>query len=308
MEENLLQQFSRDLGIPLESLGLIQENKYCLIYRAVSQGKPCIIKKYRGRDSTLAEEEARALEFYHRVAAEDPRLIDSGDVLLKPEKNLLRIGFVEGRPFSDVLYRSRKDPALHPVAVDIMGVLGRLLNRIYRMTQLPGAETSPFMFEYMEYCSRRLEAIPILGRLCFRGAVASAGELGRGLRLSGLAPSFAHGDFVFKNLHVSGDRVGLIDFANANPRSHVLNDVYNLRFALHNMVLPEAFKGELLRAFFQGLGELSFPEAAHRFYYEYHRRRWLMLKITSRNPKDLLQGLRGLYKFAGPFSSEMTAP
>jgi hypothetical protein len=308
MKTALIQQYSEDLGVPVESLSLIKENKYCLIYRAESRGSPCIIKKYKGEDSKLVQEEARALEFYHQVARDDPELIDSGEVICKPQSNLLRIGFVAGQPFSDALYRARRDPAMRENAIRIMVILGRLLNRMYAITRIPGAATSPFMFEYFEYCSGRLEAIPLLGRLCFKGLAATAEQLARALQQAVVVPCFAHGDFVFKNIHVADGRVGLIDFANANPRSHLLNDVYNLHFALNNMVLPENFKQELIESFHWGLDNLSFPEIAHEFYYEYHRRRWLMLKLISNNPKDILQGIRGLLKFAGPFSPEVTAP
>jgi hypothetical protein len=308
MKNPLIHRFAQELEIPIETLSLIQENKYCLIYQATSLGRPCIIKHYKGEDSTLAEEEARALEFYHQVARDDPELIDSGAVLCKAESNLLCIGFVDGQPFSDALYRARRDPALRESAIQIMVILGRLLNRMYAITCIPGAETSPFMFEYFDYCSGNLEAIPFLGRLYFRGMGATAKQLAQALRQSTVVPCFAHGDFVFKNIHVADGRVGLIDFANANPRSHLLNDVYNLHFALNNMVLPEPFKQELLESFHGGLGNLSFPEIAHHFYYEYHRRRWLMLKLISSNPKDVLQGIRGILKFAGPFSPEVMAP
>ena len=92
----------------LTSLDLIQENKYCYIYRSECDGQPFIIKKYKGDDSSLIEEEAKALNFYHDIAKDDPDLIDSKAVKLIAEKNLLCIGFVEGECFSDVLYRGRK--------------------------------------------------------------------------------------------------------------------------------------------------------------------------------------------------------
>ena len=94
---------------------------------------------------------------------------------------------------------------------------------------------------------------------------------------------------------MDGKRVGLIDLANTIPRSHTLNDVYNLKFALNNMILPKEFKAELWSAFQNGIKPLVFPEIAHHFYYEYHRRRWFMLKLKSRNPKDQMQAFRGLF-------------
>jgi hypothetical protein len=94
---------------------------------------------------------------------------------------------------------------------------------------------------------------------------------------------------------VDGERVGLIDLANTIPKSHTLNDVYNLNLALSNMILPKEFKSDLWSAFQNGMKPLAFPEISHHFYYEYHRRRWLMLKLKSRNPKDQMQAFRGLF-------------
>jgi len=174
------------------------------------------------------------------------------------------------------------------------------------MTHVPGAETSPFIFEYAEYSSGQLERIPFLGSLLFRGLKKSTLELSETFKAAQVTPSFVHGDFVFRNIHVKGERVGLIDLANTIERSHTLNDLYNLKFALKNMLLSKAFKDELWSAFEDGMKPLSFPEIAHRFYYGYHRRRWLMLKMKSRNPKDQIQAIRGLFSFARPYKPEAT--
>ena len=176
-----------------------------------------------------------------------------------------------------------------------MGILGRLIKGLYEMTHAPGAETSPFIFEYSEYTSRQLASVPVLGFLFFRGIIKNTSQLSESFKAAQITPSFIHGDFVFRNIHVSGERVGLIDLANTIEKSHTLNDVYNLKFALNNMILPKEFKTELWAAFQNGLKPFSFPEIVHHFYYEYHRRRWLMLKIRSRNPKDQMQALRGLF-------------
>ena len=188
-----------------------------------------------------------------------------------------------------------------------MGILGRLLKGLYETTQVQGGETSPFIFEYTEHTAIQLANIPVLGFLFFRGIREEAARLSERFKAARITPSFIHGDFVFRNIHVDGERVGLIDLANTIPRSHTLNDVYNLNFALNNMILPKEFKAELWSAFQKGIKPLAFPEIAHHFYYEYHRRRWLMLKIRSRNPKDQMQGLRGLFGFAGPFEQRGAA-
>ena len=99
--------------------------------------------------------------------------------------------------------------------------------------------------------------------------------------------------------------MGLIDFANTNPRSHTLNDFYNLKMALANMMLGRAFKRDLMAAFRLGLGDLSFPPVAHQFYYEYHRRRWLMLKTRAKSPAAWAEAVRGLVGFARPFKAEV---
>jgi hypothetical protein len=301
MENLTKEQFSQDLGMELTHLDLIQENKYCHIFRSGAHGRPFILKKYKGDDSSLVEEEAKALNFYHHIAKDDLDLIDSKAVKLIAEKNLLCIGFVDGECFSDVLYRGRKDAGVREQSIRIMGILGRLMKVLHEMTRSPGAETSPFIFEYAEHTSRQLAGIPVLGFLLFRGIRKETSQLSESFKAAQITPSFIHGDFVFRNIHVDGKRVGLIDLANTIPRSHTLNDVYNLNFALNNMILPKEFKAELWLAFQNGIKPLAFPEIAHHFYYEYHRRRWLMLKIKSRNPKDQMQAFRGLFGFAKSF-------
>jgi len=307
MTDDLRQEYGEALGLTILSLDPIQENKYCAIFLAQTPAGPRIVKKYRGEDPALAREEAHALDFYHELAMADPDLLDSGRSLLRDDRNLLCIGFVEGDPMSDVLYRARRDPVLQERLVRIMGVLGRFLRTIYDKTGAPGEGTSPFIFEYMDYCSRRLEKAPVVSRF-FRGLQMQAESLRTELEESGITPSFVHGDFVFKNIHVQGDRVGLIDFANTNPRSHPLNDIYNLRMALSNMVLPTGFKKSLLANLYDGFGGVSFPAGAHHFYYEYHRRRWLMLKLLSGGIRGRIQGIRGLITFARPFREDIITP
>ena len=301
----MLEEFSEHLGLSLTALDFIQENKYCAIYKAQTPERSWIVKQYKGPDPALAIEEARALEFYHQVAKDDPNLIDSGEVILRAEKNLLGIGFVPGEAFSDLLYQARRSAERRTIAVHAMEVLGKLIRRMHAITRRPGEATSPFIFEYFNYCSQNLRKVSLLGFWCFRTLPTEARELAQALNASGITPSFVHGDFVFKNIHVHGDRVGLIDFANSNAASHPLNDIYNLRFALHNMLLPKAFKQELWKAFCRGLGDLSFDEAAHHFYYEYHRRRWLWLKLSAGGLLDRIQAIRGLFSFARPFSQEI---
>lgn len=294
-------EFSEDLDIDLESLEEIQENAYCTIFRGVSEGAPLIVKKYKGDDSSLVDTEAGGVDLYHRLASGDEELIDSRTLRLNSRRNIVAIQFVHGERLSSLVYRGARQADSRQRAVRIMGVLGRLLARLHRLTRRPGEETSPFMYEYLGHCSRRLRRLPGIGPILFRGMEASARELTESLRASGLTPSFVHGDFVFRNMHVLGDRIGLIDFANTIDHSHTLNDVYNLRMCLDAMLLPRGYREELRASFAEGLSGLEFPELAHRFYQEFHRRRWLMLKLSTRHP--LLWGLAfyGLATFAGGY-------
>lgn len=305
MDTEQLGEYSLSLGIELKSVILIQENKYCLIYEGSTPDAKCIVKQYRGTDPSLATVEAKALLFYHELAQHNDELIDSGQPILNAEKNLLCIGFVDGTPFSDFLYQARKDKKLRPRSENFMKILGRLVRIICERTQQPGNETAPFIYEYFEYSSRRLEELPILGRCFFSGYRQDALQIIERFKKAKIVPSFIHGDLVFKNIHVRENKLGLIDFANAIYLSHPLNDIYNMRMALGNMVLPKAFKAQLLSSFAHGLGPVQFPDIAHEFYREYNRRRWLMLKLSSSIPKDFIQGLRGLATFARPVSGRI---
>lgn len=296
----MLLEYSSDLGIQLTSLKLIQENKYCLIYEAESLDNKCIIKKYRGEDPALIRIEAQALDFYHQLSQENADLIDSGASVLLEEKNLLCIGFVEGQALSDFLYRARRDQELRSRSLEYMRILGGLIGTIYKKTQQPNQETAPLIYEYFEYTSKRLEEIPFLGSIFFKGYRDTARRIAETFREARITPSFVHGDFVFKNIHVRDGKVGLIDFANAIYLSHPLNDIYNMVMALGNMFLPRSYKSELINSFKEGLGPVQFPEIAHQFYYEYQRQRWLMLKLSWFEPKEMIQGFIGLATFAKP--------
>lgn len=313
MNHEQCEEYSSDLGLQINSLDLIQENKYCLIYLAQTHEGKRIIKKYRGHDPSLIRVEFQALSFYHELAMDNPDLTDSGDPMLNDQKNLLCIGFVDGEPLSDFLYKSRNNPDLQIRSAHYMRLLGKLNRSIYEKTQRPDQSTSPFIFEYFRHSSKRLEEIPALGSTLFRNYSRTAAEISEEFEKASIIPSFVHGDFVFRNIHVHEERVGLIDFANAIYLSHPLNDIYNMRMALGNMVLPKKFKIELALNFNEGFGSVVFPEIAHHFYFEYQRRRWLMLKLSWLlrrdtklrwyNVKDFLQGLRGLMTFAKSYKS-----
>jgi tRNA A-37 threonylcarbamoyl transferase component Bud32 len=298
MDDDRLIRFSRALSLSFDALTPIHKNAYCEIFRAEAGQTPCILKHYFGNDPTLMLAEGKALDFYHSVAVDHPDLIDSGTVARSREENLICIGFVEGERMSDLIYHARRDPVAQERTIRIMSALGKFLRLVYERTADAQRETAPFLFEYMIHCSNRLARIPGLGHLWFRSYPESATRLIKQLKAVSMPSSFAHGDLVFRNIHVHDERLGLIDFANSHFASHTLNDLYNLYFALANMLLPHAYRKRLWSAFSQELSGLSFPDAGRRFYHEYHRRRWLMLKLTGGRPRDFLQALRGMATFA----------
>jgi Ser/Thr protein kinase RdoA (MazF antagonist) len=287
-----------ETSLGVDSLHLIKENAYCRIYRALSSDGPLIVKTYKGGDPSLARAEAAAIDRYHEFARTRPELLDSRTIRIDEARNIICIQFVPGECSSGLLYRSRRSPEALRASVSFAHVLGTLLSSFRETSARRGGATSPFIFEYLAYASKRLEGIPLLGQTLFRGFSAEAERLSGDLARSGEAPSFIHGDFVPRNIHVQDDRVGLIDFANTIDASHTLNDAYNFRRALRGMFLPREARKKILSGFWDGLGNPEFPECVHRFYHEYHRRRWLMLKLKASGPKDRLHAFLGLLGFA----------
>jgi len=299
--DDLRSRLSAALGMELDRVSFIQANAYCRIYRAETGGRRVIVKQYRDGAAGQAMDEARAVDLYHEVAAGVHGLTDGRTLAANEAQGVICEEFVEGERMTEVVRRGARDAQDAGKAVRLMSALGALLARLRRRTARPGLPPAAFHFEYMAYCSRRLQDAPLAGALLFRGARASAERLSDAYRASGEAPSFAHGDFVFRNIHVDGERLGLIDFANAVFASHTLNDAYNLNTALAHATAPGAYQRKLREAFVEGLGGQAFSEAAHEFFYEYHRRRWLMLKLRTRNPLRWAQAARALAVFARPY-------
>ncbi|MEW6128484.1 MAG: phosphotransferase [Acidobacteriota bacterium] len=295
---NLKAEISVESGFEIATLSLIKENAYCRIYRATIQDTPVIIKKYKTADSSLIEAEARALNFYHQFACGNLNLIDSKTLKLNAKSNLLIIGFVEGETLTALIWRAARDTKERKRANRAMQLLGKLLKEFYEKTFDADALSTSFVFEYLTYTSQKLESLPVIGKTIFNHFTRQADRLAQRFQDANVGASFVHGDLVFRNIHVSRARVGLIDFANTNFQSHILNDIYNLKFALANMFIPQKLKTELWQSFTAELSELKFPLIARQFYFEYHRRRWLMLKLTAHSPKDWLQALRGIATFA----------
>ena len=291
---------SRLLGEPVTAIRLLGRNAYCRIWRVETADGPVVVKRYRPDKIELARAEAEGVEVYARVAADDPRLIDGGVLARDDSAGLLALRFVAGERLSGLVYRGVFGRRGRDRAESFMGLLGELLRRLRETTVAPGRTVAPFLLDYLRYASRSLEALPVFGRLCFRGMTDEAERLIEDYRNAAPEPSFAHGDFVFRNMHVAGKRLGLVDFTNSHPDSHTLDDVCNLRFALGAMLLPRAYRRRLAAAFREGLGGATFPEPVRAFHHEYHRRRWLLLNLRTPNPLAWAGAARGALTFARP--------
>ncbi len=288
-------------GLEINKLQLLAENNYCYIFKAETADQSLIIKKYKTADNSLGEHEAAGVDFYHRIVDGDNDFIDSRALFTDSEMNLVGISFVEGKSFADFIYENGSKSESLSSILFLAERLGFFLKKAREESKKVDAEFTPFNSEYMLYCSEKLCALPIFGRIFFRNYPADAAVLASGLASTSEHPSFAHGDFVFRNIHVAGKRAGLIDFANCLESSHTLNDVFNLWFALQNMIISDGLKEVIWQAFLKGLGETGFSEPVVNFFYEYHRRRWLMLNLCSKDPRRWLRAIYGLKHFARSF-------
>ena len=298
------ERFRQMLALPIRSIRLIHENKYCAIYlgqfsEKVDGEDKCILKHYFGDDHTMAAQEARALNYYSQLVEGRDGWMTSRCLAFSSETNLLAIQFVPGIPFSRFVYRARRKRLGVVHLVRICHELGEMLRRFHDETANPMAEPSDVLFDYMRYISSRLENQK---RRRFDGYCQSAEELIEGYLQCGVSTTFCHGDFVMRNIHIDTDkmtgrhRIGLIDFGNSLDHSHVLGDLFGFYFSAMHTYLPKRYRRTMVEDVVQGLvGRehlLQFPEAAVRFHFEYHRRRWMMLKMQSKNPLQRRRAIR----------------
>jgi len=298
--------YAKALGIELADLSPIQRNEYCAIGKGtLRDGTPCIIKDYGNSDPSLGKQEADSITFYQTISGGVDGLKGCGLLAYNEAQNLLAISFMSGESYTRFVYKSLFSKDRKLIAIQHAKTVGILLRELYQRGPVaPENELGDFMREYFQHATDRLEKVPMLGKLILGGNTGSVDSLLSDATASGERPSFCHGDCVPRNAHSDEHGIGLIDWANTSEQSHILNDVYNLFTALNNMVLPPAYKTKILQALSDGLGDLTFDIRLHRFFYEYHRRRWLMLKLYTRRPWPWLQALRGLATFAKPFSPE----
>ncbi|MDX2175664.1 MAG: aminoglycoside phosphotransferase family protein [Candidatus Sumerlaeia bacterium] len=297
MDARLAEEFGRAAGEAPRDLAPIAENAYCRIYRGTVGGAPAVFKKYLQGDPDLPLNEAAGIELHHRVAERDPRLLDGRALGTDAEARVVAMTFVPGKRLSDAI----RSPAARADCVAAMAALGGVLHAWRAESTAPEAVPDPFHFEYLRYTSEKLARFRLLGRALFPGAVEESEELAASVRGVRLPVSFAHGDFVPRNVHLDGGRVGIIDFANSLRRSHPANDALNLWFALQSMRIDAPFRAELWGAFAAAVGPGLAPEGVERFFFEYHRRRWLMLNIVDAGPARRLRGLAAARGFAAPW-------
>lgn len=301
-EQSTLNAFlSKELGVEVTNSAFISRNPYCRIYQAIVYEEKAIIKLYEpGRDQ-LALAETQAVQRYHLFAKRDKRFHDCR-VLHYNIDRCFAASFVPGKSLAHWVYDCKRDAAQIPKTIEAVRLAASWLCSLAEETKCL-LKPDPFLIDYLLYTSGKLQKSRFVGSL-FPHAIDEANQLIQDYLNSEAFTTAIHGDFVFRNIHFDGERVGIIDFANSLDRSHILNDAYNWSFALKNMVLPKEIKLALSNAFFEGLGRVELDDAVHAFYYEYHRRRWLMLNLLSRNPLRWMRGLVALKSFCRPWSPE----
>lgn len=300
-ENSIINRIKTLCGIEIRSLRLLAENNYCLIYLGDTARKPLIIKKYKTADNELARLEAAGVATYHLIVAGDEGFIDSQPLFCDDEMKLVGISFVEGKCLADYLYQQSQVSTSWPELCEIVEKLGIFLRKARECSQKPGQNFTPFHRDYLSYCSKKLRRLRLVGSFFFADIEKDVSRLSDALNPANADPSFAHGDFVFRNIHVHERRPGLIDFANCLEASHQLNDVFNLWFALQNMIISGELKSRLWESFLRGLGQADFSEPVLHFFFEYHRRRWLMLNLGSKDPRRWMRAFYGMKTFAREF-------
>lgn len=263
----------------LDALVPIRENRTCWIYRARAAGEDLVVKQYKHHARQLCAREAQALRLYSELCRGLDQLLPSELRALNERTGTLSTTFIEGELMSSALRRcwwSRRERSRCRYALQRVS---ELLQRFWERTRSECAPSS-FLEKYLVHTSEQLEGMPIYGAL-FDGYVRSARQLYQDLKEAGDRTSLSHGDLVCANLVLCGDRVGVIDFANANPESHPLDDVYNMQVTLENLFhLPVSLRRELCAAISSGLNIGSTDPRTRTFYWEYHKRRWLHLQLS----------------------------
>ncbi len=297
----LTHEFSELLEMPLTRVSFITKNTYCSIYRGVHNSVPVIIKKYTTKTSEQAQNEARGFNTYHRLAAHTPEMIDARTLRLNRQNNILCVSFIPGKSLNSLIYSSLKRPSECDFICERIAALARFLHSTYIKTQQPKAKTDSFIFDHFRYCTHSLASLPLIGTRYFADAPRVANELCNRYPHADAPPSFCHGDLTGRNILVDTTRIGCIDFTNALARGHFLNDYYAFLRSIDSIYIPASLHLRLRDAFVSAASIPAFPEILHRFYYEYHRYKWLMLRFKSHSPLRWYTAVRSLKNSAPPF-------
>lgn len=274
--------------LPLTHIHLIKKNPYCAIYRATYEQETVIVKHYVQDQEKLVANEAKSVTLYQKIAARSHESLDCKVIECHVSHGLLVVSFVPGTSLSQHIYRSKNRQQLLKNIVS----LGKLLASIYRETQQTGMLDN-FFYEYIDYCQQKLQAVHGV-----RKYLATRYRFPQVKKLQSLNISFSHGDFVPANIHVEGDKIGLIDFANSNDHAHIVNDIINFRIAINNMLIAKSLKRDILQALHRGIGELIVDPAVVDLFRAFHYYRWLMLNIHSKNPLALLNVWQNARRFS----------
>ena len=274
--------------LPLTNIHLIKRNPYCAIYRATCEQEIVIAKHYVKDQEQLVGNEAKSVALYQEIARSCDAWLDCKVIECNTQDGLLVVSFVPGTSLSQHIYHSKNKSLL----LENIASLGKLLASIYRDTQKIGAIDS-FFYEYIEYCQQKLQAVRGI-----RKHLIKRYRFPQIKKLQSSNISFSHGDFVPANIHVEGDKIGLIDFANSNHHAHIVNDIINFRIAINNMLIAKNLKRDILQALHQGIGELTIEPSVVDLFHAFHYYRWLMLNINSKNPLALLNVWQNAQRFS----------
>ncbi len=278
------------LDLRLEELKAVRENRCCWIFSGQTGGEPVIVKQYKRGAYEGCAREARAIECYAEACRDVPGVLPSRIVSVNVRAGTLCISFIRGELLSTTLRRAPSGRDRSAV-LEAMASTGRLLTRLRSGTASP-RPPSPFLEEYFLYASTRLAQLPLLGSTLFAEFYRDAEHLFEELKDAGEHSSLSHGDLVLANMIFDGRRIGFIDFAHANFEGHVLDDVYNLWVTFETLwYASQSLRVDLLNALREGVGPLHHDYRAHRFFWEYHRRRWLAIHVGG----DFVQRIKFLW-------------
>jgi serine/threonine protein kinase len=264
-----------------------------------------MVKVYRPDEEgfRLAGVEYQALEHYARMVAAIPDMVACCPLKIVQEQDLNAIvfeyfsGYSLGRFFYRSLWSKEYGRKLLQVVERLCFYLQVNLELCQNQNEVSDG-LSGFFAEYMLYCSNGLEK-HFSGRFLCSGFVREAEELCREFAAQPMGKSGLcriHGDLVPANILVnSKGEFCLIDFANSQPNGHLLSDVYGFLCSIRLFSLcPSVYKP--VRALFDGLIQKGgYSELERKFFYEFHRRRWLWLKISSLHPLRQLEFWRALW-------------